>query len=76
MQEELNKPQVGTVVQYGLPHAKGILIAFGILVLIGFMKGGKAKRMQRQETRVVNYDLSKFEKNIQESKKLLKGKRP
>lgn len=65
-----------TVVRYGLPHAKGILIAFGILVLIGFMKGGKAKRMQRQETRVVNYDLSKFEKNIQESKKLLKKNRP
>jgi len=32
--------------------------------------------MQRQETRVVNYDLSKFEKNIQESKKLLKKNRP
>lgn len=71
-----NSNQLGTVTRYGLPHAKGILIAFGILVLIGFMKGGKAKKMQRQETAVVNYDLTKFEKNIQESKKLLKKNRP
>lgn len=70
------RPTVSAVTSYGFSHAKGIVLGCLLLIAASFMKGGKAKKMQRQETRVVNYDLSKFEKNIQESKKLLKGKRP
>lgn len=62
--------------RYGFPHAKGIILGALILVAVGFMKGGKTKKMQQKETMDWNYDLTKFEARIQESKKLLKKNRP
>lgn len=66
-----------TMTVYGFAHAKGVVLAVLLLIAATFIKGGKAKKMQHQETReVTNYDLSKFDKHIQESKQLLKNRKP
>ena len=65
-----------SMVTYGFAHARGIVLGCLLLIAASFIKGGKAKKMDHQETRDGNYDLTKFEKHIQDSKKLLKKNRP
>ena len=63
--------------RYEFPHAKGMILGIMLLVGVSFIKGGKVNKMQHVEgTEAKIYDLGKFEKHIQESKILLKNKRP
>lgn len=62
--------------RYGYPNIKGSLIAAALLIAASFISGNQAKKRQVKQSDAVQYDLSKFEKHIQDSKKLLKKNRP
>jgi cell division protein FtsL len=78
MQQSDTKINSGqSVTRYGFPNIKGSLIAAALLIAASFISGNQAKKRQvHSEAQQTNYDLSKFEKHIQESKQLLKKNRP
>lgn len=63
--------------RYGFPNIKGALIAAALLIAASFISGNQAKKRQvAKQAESVQYDLTQFEKHIQDSKKLLKKNRP
>ncbi len=64
-------------VRYGFPNIKGALIAAALLIAASFISGNQAKKRQvAKQAEAIQYDLTKLEKHIQDSKKLLKKNRP